>query len=190
MKADIILHKNDVFVVKIVKDNEEKFLKIRTADFDGELDVDRMCRIDINNLVSEIIIAPVLLNRWGNIIAFVKAEYNKSKHKHEVLCARVKEQIRADFVAKGRKPTVDMVDDQLTLDPTYDTSKLNLIECDKAVELAESVYWALKTKNEQLNKLSLTIQKDDVASVKDIVLHGISVLVKNNKRPTVVEEED
>lgn len=156
----------------------DTYIKVKKVDIDKDTDPDRITRIDLNNLVAEIVTTPVLMNRWGSILVEVESELKKTKLDLEIFCAETKKKIRDEFTEKGEKYTVDKVEDALTLTPEYKTQKLALIEAEKNQELANSIYWAIKDKSSKLEKLSLTIQRDDILNMESTVLNGIKVVIR------------
>jgi hypothetical protein len=155
-------------------------IKVKNVEVENEVDPDRITKIDLNNLIAEIITTPVLVNRWGNIMAELDACAKKEKMKFEILCANEKEKIRIKLLDKGgKKPTISEVEDTLIQKPVYKIAKTKLIEAEKDSQIVNSIYWAVKDKSDKLNKLSLTIQREDLDSIQNTVINGVKILTKN-----------
>ncbi len=155
-------------------------IKVKNVSVEDEVDPDKITRIDLNNLIGEIITTPVLVNRWGNIMAEINADAKREKMKFEILCANEKEKIRISLADKngGKKPTIAEVEDTLIQKPIYKISKNKLIESEKVAEIVNSIYWAVKDKSDKLNKLSLTIQREDLENITNTVINGVKIIAR------------
>ena len=47
----------------------DKVYQLQFDDFDEEMDIDNLLRIDHSNLVGEMVTFPVFVNRFGNLLA-------------------------------------------------------------------------------------------------------------------------
>jgi len=179
-----IASKGNVSVIKF----NGSLIKITIGDIEKEVDLDVLSKIDLNYLIGEIITTPVVVNRWGNILAEVQRQFQISKLDFEIFCAKQKEEIRNKAVSDGaqKKLTIAEVDDALTLSDKYKVLKTKIIESEKVVDIVNSTFWALKDKSDKLNKLSLTIQREDVENYKQMITNGIKVVIKKSR---IVEEE-
>lgn len=179
MKSEVVKTDSEkgVTVVKY----GETFIKIKQVEIENEVDPDKITRIDLNNLVAEIITTPVLVNRWGNILADTEYHLKKAKLKFEIFCAQKNEEIRKLFMENGgKKPTIAEVDDGLIQTVEYSNHKNKVIESEKINQIVNSIYWAVKDKSDKLNKLSLTIQKEDLENIQDTIINGIKIISRKN----------
>ncbi len=157
----------------------DKIIKVKNVEIDDEIDQDKLTRIDLNNLIAEIITVSTLVNRWGNILAETESEEGKEKNKFETLCALEKDKIRNEVFEKtGKKPTIGEVDDALLLRPVYKIAFHKQNEAKKVTSIVKSIYWAVKDKSDKLNKLSLTIQREDLESIQNTICNGVKIIVK------------
>lgn len=155
-------------------------IKVKNVQVEDEIDPDKITRIDLNNLIAEIITTPVLVNRWGIIMAEMESVHNKEKLKLEILCANEKEKIRNSLTEKsGKKPTIGEVDDALIQKPIYKLANEKVLEAKKVAEIVKSIYWAVKDKSDKLNKLSLTIQREDLENIQNITINGVKIIARN-----------
>ena len=157
----------------------ETFIKMQFVSVEESPDPDKITKIDLNNLIAEIITCPVLLNRWGNILSEVDRKLKVDKLNFEIQCAKLRKEIRSDVAAGGeKKPTVVELEDRLLEKPLYKVLSMKVIDSERDKEIANSIFWALKSKVDMLEKLSLTINKDDISSMSPTIIHGIKVIPK------------
>lgn len=176
-KVEEIRSDKGVTVLKI----GETFVKIKAIDIDEDeiVDSERITKIDINNLVAEILTIPVLLNRWGNFLAEMESNLKLTKLDYEIFCAQKREDIRKNFIEDGdKKPTIQKVEDALILDSAHKVFKKKVIRAERDKEVTSSIYWAVKDKADKLEKLSLTISRDDIDSLESTTINNMRVVVK------------
>lgn len=179
MSKEIIREDDDMVILYY----HDKIIKLTIGEPDSDTDLDDLTKIDISELIPEIVTIPAVMNRWGNIMAKYQAELSKKKLEFEIYCAKTKEEYIKSVVAQGmKKPTVDEKENALVMDEQYLTKSQDIIETQKKLDIVSSVYWSLKDKSGKLDKLSLTLHPDDLSSVKTFVKNGIKVLIKN---PTI-----
>lgn len=162
----------------------DTFIKVKPVKVESLVDSDKVTKIDVSNLVAEIITIPVLLNRWGNILASCEAELKREKLDFEIFCAKTKDLIRKDFAAdpEKKKFTVSEVDDALTLKKEFAERKRALIDVERDRDVASSIYWAVKEKADKLDKMSLTLTKDDIDNMEATIMHGITISTRKFKQ--------
>jgi hypothetical protein len=159
-------------------------IKLSFEKISDEVDINSLMKLDLNNLIGEIITAPVITNKWGNILAQTQKEFSKKKLDFEIWCAKTKSEIR-DSSTAVKKMTIDEVETSLLLNDEYLKKKTQLIEAESAVDIVNSIFWSLKDKSNKLDKLSLTITKDDIHNMKTSVVNGVKIVIKKR----VVEED-
>lgn len=157
--------------------------KLLFDDFDEEVDIDSLLKIDYSNLIGELVTFPVILNRFGLLLAEAESQVAETKLNLDVFEAKTKERLRVELAEQnnGKSPTVEALNNAVTSNKAYQAMKRKLIEVTKTRDYINSVFWAVKDKSEKLNKLSLTIQPGDIS---DSVLEGRvnSVLIKKTKK--------
>jgi len=158
----------------------------KISDLDTTIDADAITKIDLNHLVEEIITTPCVVNRWGNILADVKVELQIKELQFDTFCARKKAEIRSKAAADGKKTTISEVDDTLSLEEEYIEKKTELIKLQGVVEVVNSTFWALKEKSSNLNKLSLTIVREDLENIQTVSFNGVQLKKRKNR----IQEEE
>lgn len=148
---------------QVVNIGENQY-KLLFDEFESDLEIDELLKIDYSNLIGEIITFPVVVNRFGNMLADAESKVAETKLNLDVLEAKLKEKLKLELAEAngGKNPTVDALNSALILQKSYQAMRKSLIEAQKTRDYINSVFWSAKDKSEKLNKLSLTIQQGDV----------------------------
>ncbi len=167
---------------KIIQIGETTY-KLLFDDFDEDVDVDSLLKIDYSNIIGELATFPVIVNRFGNLLAEAESMVAESKLNLEVYEARTKECLRNELAEAngGKNPTIEALNNALLMNKTYQVLRKNYIEKQKTRDYINSMFWSAKDKSEKLNKLSLTVQNGDIP---DSVIEGRvnNVLIKKTKK--------
>jgi len=161
---------------------KDKTYRFNFEDFEEEVDIDDLLKIDYDNLIGEMITFPVIVNRFGTLLAEAESKVAEAKLNLEVFEAKTKERIRTELTEQnGKSPTVEALNNAVLMNTAYQAMKKKLIDTQKTRDYINSAFWSCKAKDEKLNKLSLTITSDDVS---DASIEGRvnSVLVKRAKK--------
>lgn len=161
----------------------ENQYKLIFDEFGEEFEIDELLKIDYSNLIGEIVTFPVIVNRFGNMLADAESKVAETKLNLDVLEAKLKEKLKLELAEAngGKNPTVDALNSALILQKSYQAMRKSLIENQKTRDYINSVFWSAKDKSEKLNKLSLTIQQGDI---DETLIEGEvnSVLIKKSKK--------
>jgi hypothetical protein len=160
----------------------DKVYQLQFDDFDEEMDIDNLLRIDHSNLVGEMVTFPIFVNRFGNLLAEAESKVAEVKLNLEITEAKLKERLKAELqeVNGGKNPTVDALNNAVLLDKTYQAMRKKHIEVQKNRDYIQSVFWSAKDKSSKLDKLSLTLQQGDVTE-SEIEGRVNGVLIKQKK---------
>jgi hypothetical protein len=160
-----------------------KSYKLLFDDFDEDVDIDSLLKIDYSNLIGELTTFPVILNRFGILLAEAESQVAETKLNMDVYEAKTKEKLRVELAEQnnGKSPTVEALNNAVVSNKAYQAMKRKYIEVVKTRDYINSIFWAVKDKSEKLNKLSLSIQPGDLS---DSVIEGKvnSVLIKRTKK--------
>lgn len=141
----------------------EQFYTLSYQEFEDEVDIDELLKIDYSNLIGEMVTFPIIVNRIGILLADAESKLSETKLNRDVMEAKVKERIRKElFEQNGKQPTIDKVNDVLAQDAGYQAVYRKYIDAQKTRDYISSLFWAAKDKSSKLDKLSLTIQSGDV----------------------------
>lgn len=157
--------------------------KLIFDNFDEDVDIDSLLKIDYSNLIGELVTFPVILNRFGILLAESESQVAETKLNMDVYEAKTKERLRIELAEQnnGKAPTVEALNNAVVSNKAYQAMKRKYIEVVKTRDYINSIFWAVKDKSEKLNKLSLSIQPGDLS---DSVIEGRvnNVLVKKTKK--------
>lgn len=157
--------------------------KLIFDNFDEDVDIDSLLKIDYSNLIGELVTFPVILNRSGILLAEAESQVAETKLNMDVYEAKTKERLRIELAEQnnGKAPTVEALNNAVVSNKAYQAMKRKYIEVVKTRDYINSIFWAVKDKSEKLNKLSLSIQPGDLS---DSVIEGRvnNVLVKKTKK--------
>ena len=167
---------------KVIQVGETTY-KLLFDDFDEDMDIDSLLKIDYSNIIGELVTFPVIVNRFGNLLAEAESKVSESKLNLEVFEAKNKESLRNELAEAngGKNPTIEALNNALLMNKTYQVLRKNYIEKQKTRDYINSIFWSAKDKSEKLNKLSLTVQNGDIP---DSVIEGRvnNVLIKKTKK--------
>lgn len=167
--------------IKTVRIGEDIY-KLSFDDFDEEMDIDSLLKIDYSNLIGEIVTFPVIVNRFGVMLAEAESQVAESKLNLEIYEAKKKEAFRLKAVEEGSKaPTVEALNNALIADKGYQVLRRKYNEVIKTRDYINSAFWSAKDKSSKLDKLSLSIQPGDFAeSVIEGKVNKVLIKKKNN----------
>ena len=166
---------------KIVKVGDKTYTLL-IKEFDDEIEVDDLLRIDYSNLIGELVTFPVIVNRIGIMLAEAEQAVSEKKLNLEVFEAKMKERLRAKLAEEnGKAPTVEALHNAVIQEASYQTLRKALINAQKTRDYLNSVFWSAKDKSNKLDRLSLTIQAGDIP---DEVIEGRvnSVILRRSKK--------
>lgn len=161
----------------------QRVFKLVFDNFDDEMDIDSLLKIDYSNLIGEMITFPVIVNRFGHLLAEAESQVAEAKLNLEVYEAKAKEKLRIELSEQngGKNPTVEALNNAMISGKAYQAMRKKYIESQKTRDYVNSIFWSAKDKSEKLDKLSLSIQSGDLA---DSVIEGRvnNVLIKRTKK--------
>jgi hypothetical protein len=147
---------------KLVFSIGDKLIKFTIDDFEDNLDIDRLLKIDYGNLVAELVTSPVILNKVGILAAEMSNELRLSKMNFKIREAKIQKQVRENLIEEGKKATVAEVEDGLITNKVYQKYQKEYYEVEKQKDYIDSIYNAIKDKSNKLDKLSLTLRVGDI----------------------------
>lgn len=137
---------------------------LNVGEFDEEFNVEEMLKIDYSNLIGELVTFPVIENRIGLMLADAESKVSEVKLNRDIMEAKLKEKYAISLADEngGKRPTVDAINAAVLQDNGFQIILRKKIEAEKARDYANSLLWAMKSKSSKLEKLSLTIQSQDI----------------------------
>lgn len=159
---------------------------LRIGEFDEDFDVEEFLKIDYSNLVGELVTFPIIENRIGIMLADAESKVNETKLNRDILEAKLKEKYALSLTDanNGKRPTVDAINAAVLQDKGYQAIIRSKIAAEKARDYANSLLWACKSKSQKIEKLSLTIQNQEISSeqlegkVNGIVINKVKRVIE------------
>ena len=154
--------------------------KLLIGEFDEEVEVEDLLKIDYSNIVGEVITFPIIVNRLGVMLADMEANVSEKKLNLEIKEAQLREKYELEMIEEGKKATVDKLNTAVSLDKTYQTFKKLYIEAIKQRDYVNSVFWSAKDKSNKLDRMSMSISGD----VEDYILESKvnNIEIKKSKK--------
>ena len=167
---------------KVIQVGETTY-KLLFDDFDEDMDIDSLLKIDYSNIIGELVTFPVIVNRFGILLAEAESKVSESKLNLEVFEAKTKERLRNELAEAngGKNPTVEALNNALLMNKSYQALRKQFIEIQKTRDYVNSIFWSAKDKTSKIEKLSLTVQNGDIP---DSIIEGRvnNVLIKKTKK--------
>lgn len=148
---------------EIVKINfGEKIISLKFEEFDDEIDVDELCKVDYSNLYAEFVTIAALMNKVGIWKAQTENDHAEAKLSRDIYSAERAASLRRTLKTEGtdykgnpkiKSATKDEIDDAVLLDTVVQNHHKKVIRLQKEANYMDSLYWAIKSKEMKLNKL-------------------------------------
>ena len=164
---------------KIIRVGSNSY-KLLIGEFDEEVEVEDLLKIDYSNIVGEVITFPIIVNRLGVMLADMEANVSEKKLNLEIKEAQLREKYELEMIEEGKKATVDKLNTAVSSDKTYQTFKKLYIEAIKQRDYVNSVFWSAKDKSNKLDRMSMSISGD----VEDYILESKvnNIEIKKSKK--------
>lgn len=152
-------------VEKIVIDLKNGKSAILTIiPFDTDIDMDDLTTIHSHNIMGEILTSSNLLNRLGNLKAEQENVVAEAKLDFDIFYAHLERDVRKELTfesepdAKGKTkmvtPTIEETKQAIIRKPEYRVKMQHLLKLQKDTNIINAFYWAVKSKDDKLVKLS------------------------------------
>ena len=167
--------------------DRQLFITTNLFEDDSEIDIDKILRIDHNHLLAETLTFSVILNKLGALLAQANSELREAKLDLEIWYSKTKSEVRKEWdededrkVVRGYKYTIDQVTDHVEGLGGYRVRKKKISNLEKQQDYINSIYWAAKSKDDKLDRLSSVIGlgDGDTSEVDGRVFNGIRMKIK------------
>lgn len=131
--------------------------------FDTDINTDDLTIIHSHNIMGEILTSSNLLNRVGNLkaeqenaLAEAELDFKIWQAQHELEMRKKLTTTTEDSKGKEKltKPTIDEVNAAVISSPEYRVKMQHLLKLRKDTNVINAFYWAVKSKDDKLIKLS------------------------------------
>lgn len=144
----------------------DNIIKFQVENF-KDIDLDKILKIDYNNLMAELLTFPVVVNKFGLLAADMDNEFQQAKLDLSIYEAKTKNRLRdeleiSDEKGKVKRATVDEVDSALTCDKIWKVKRTKMHRIQKEKEYMYSIYLSAQDKSRKLDKLSTSLRPGDL----------------------------
>lgn len=139
---------------KIVIPLKDKMAVLTVQNFDGEIDIADLLKIDYSNLLGEILTWPVAFNKIANLRAEAAHHLAITKFQTESLEASLYEKHKNALMAAGSKGSIKDVEMKVLRDKIFILKHQTLNEAQKNFDYCDALYWSAQSKDKKLDKLT------------------------------------
>ena len=167
---------------------KNKIVLLKIDNFDGEIDMDDLLKIDYSNILGEVLTFPVLMNRIGILRADMQNVLSAEEFDLKVYAAKIGEMLRKNLSKsetdaggnkKVKQPTVQQLENEVLLDEGYILRQKKLFRIRKEFEYLDSLYWSAKDKSKKLDYCSGSIKPEDFENeILEASINGVSIKVR------------
>jgi len=162
---------------------KNKIAQITPTKWDDDFDPDTIFEIDPYNIMGELITIPVLVSRLGIFVAQMNGLVKKQKAGLKVEEAEESKIFRKEESVEGRKkPTVQEVEDHLTLFPVISNLRLKLIKMEAELQKIEVLYDVAQKKSFNIGILGRNLVPSEFE--KDLIegkINGVMIHMKDKQ---------
>lgn len=139
-----------------------------------EIDLSRLIFIDYMNLSAEIATFGIVFAGIGFEVADLKKEVSIAELNLKIYKSTTKKNVREEYAAVKKRLNMDEVDDLTRITSEYKVRNIQHINAKHRLDSIESLYWSMRSKDEKLMKLAMSISTQDFkndlmnTSVKEI----------------------
>ena len=148
-----------------------KPLVLKMSDFDDEIDVDELTRINYENVYGDAVTVSALLNKIGVLRAHAEGVYDNQALEVEFKTSSLKKMFRREAIENDNHIKIDGVrikltekslDDAINLDKGLQVMRKNLVKAKENLGKIESLYWGVQSKDKKLNNLISGVTEEEL----------------------------
>jgi hypothetical protein len=150
---------NDITTIKL---KNGKLLRLRTDFLDQDIDTEGLLKIDLANIAAEIVTIPVALHKIGVLLSECGSMLSKAKFDLQIFEAKKQQSLRQEKIDNKEKYTIDSINCEMRSSKSWRIFSIKVIDTQRQYDYMNSLYWSLKSKDDKINKLSMSMQTGDV----------------------------
>ncbi len=149
---------------------------LKIQEFNPEMEIDDILRIDYGNMMGEILTFPLLFNRIANFKADMENNVALAKLDLDVFESQLFEEHKKKMIAADEKPTEAAIKAAILRDPRWSVKKKAYIAKQKDLAYMDSLYWSAKSKDGKLDSFVPKIRPEDVErELVEGTINGIQI---------------
>lgn len=140
-----------------------KIVTLILQEFDSEMEVDDLLRIDYANIMGEILTFPLMYNRIANLRAEMDELQSKTRLDTRIFEHQLREKKRKSLSAEseGKRITDTQIETAMHMDAEYRKKKEYYYKIQKNFGYLDSLYWSAASKDKKLDKMSDKLRPED-----------------------------
>jgi len=142
----------------------EKIITLTYQDWDTDIDIDEITRIDYSNLYGEIVTISSLYNRVGILKADVDNQYEEYKLDCKMFESQMRKRIISDRISLGdKKPSDPTIESEIDGLPDVIKKRKRLAQLKRDCDYMTALYWAVQSKDKKLSVLMKGVTPEEFA---------------------------
>lgn len=121
---------------------------------------DNLGRIDYDNLQEEAGGVNAEGNWWNILAARARKRAKNAAHDVKVLEAQLRKRARADALSRAEKFTVDVINDEVTMNPMMVAAQRAVLDAEEEAEILEGTKWALRGKANMIQEIAGLVREE------------------------------
>jgi len=176
-------------MIKVVVPVGDKSVVLKFNDFESEIDVDELTKVDYSNLFGEIVTVSALLNRIGLLKSEAEAILAHKTLECDIYRAGLERQYRREaninsgkftLVDNGQQMMIKLTEDSLSsailLDLAFQNKRKGVINAKKDLSNLDSLYWSIQSKDRKLSVLMKQVTPEEFFNeLIEGVVNGIMI---------------
>lgn len=154
---------NEETLIKIPIGN--KIIVLKYLDWDTDIPMDEITKINYSNLYGEIVTITALYNRIGILKADVENDFENYKLDCKIFESQIRQRIVKENLSIGnKKPSESALEDEVNTNPEVIAKRKQLNLLQKNVNYVSALYWAVQSKDKKLSVLMRGVTPEEFAN--------------------------
>ena len=171
-------------IITINTDTEEEEVEFRINLFEERdgIDLNRILRIDYNNLSAEKLTFPTIVSRLGILLANSEDSLRVAELNYKIWKSKERDRIRKNWdndpnkpMVRGGKYTATEVDDAIITSKVYKVKKIKINRLMKEAAYMNTIYWEAKGKSDRLSEIKYDISLNEISEIKEF--NGVKIKI-------------
>lgn len=146
----------------------KKEYNLNFSEFESDIDVDGILSINYTAIVAELLTFPVVLNKFGILLAEAESNLKEVNLKLEIrrsfFSNKFKQRKIKTHDGRFKAPTQADLDNWINQEPEILDLLVNLQKREKERDYVKSIFWSAKHKSNLLEKMAMGIKAGDIDS--------------------------
>lgn len=172
-------------IITVNTDTEQEIeFSINLFEEKDGIDLNKVLRIDYNNLSAEKLTFPTIVSRLGILLANTEDALRVAELSYKIWKSRERERIRTSWdtdpdrpIVRGGKYTGDQVEDAIVTSKIYKVKKTKINRLTKEAAYMNTIYWEAKGKSDRLTEIKYDISLNEIDKLREF--NGVKIKLIN-----------